>query len=200
MAKPFVAAKAGPLPEVTEDLQDKARQLFEFDIESEIAELLAVRELLPKNYVFSHNDLNPANILVRKDSSARTLDQQIVLIDTEYCAFNYPGCDLANLLIQRSFKYSDFNYPLTDIPSPSDDEILIAVKAYLDESRKVRNNNEEPLDSKIEELELLRDVYFQALSLRMVAIGMGSRFVVLMGAHGFLVSGLVNCYAIRYPE
>lgn len=68
------------------------------------------REHLSKIYspvVFCHNDLQQGNILIRDDST----EPQIVLIDFEYCSYNYRGFDLANHFIEWTYDYNTPDYP-----------------------------------------------------------------------------------------
>jgi len=69
--------------------------------------------------VFSHNDLQEGNILIRPHYE--TLDEKLALIDFEYCSYNYRGFDLANHFCEWSFNYNveaspNFAYTETDLP------------------------------------------------------------------------------------
>lgn len=59
--------------------------------------------------VFSHNDLQEGNILIRPDHPL--MEEKLVLIDFEYCSYNYRGFDLANHFCEWSFNYNINTYP-----------------------------------------------------------------------------------------
>jgi choline/ethanolamine kinase len=50
--------------------------------------------------VFCHNDLQEGNILLREK------DQEVVVIDFEYSAYNYRGFDLANHMCEWVYDYT----------------------------------------------------------------------------------------------
>lgn len=52
--------------------------------------------------VFCHNDLQEGNILLREDCE----EPSLVLIDFEYCSYNYRGFDLANHFIEWMYDYT----------------------------------------------------------------------------------------------
>lgn len=52
--------------------------------------------------MFSHNDLQGGNILLRQDTD----EESIVVIDYEYCSYNYRGFDLANHFIEWVYDYT----------------------------------------------------------------------------------------------
>lgn len=56
--------------------------------------------------VFSHNDLHQLNIFMTPKG-----DQEIVLIDYEYCSYNYPTYDIANHLNESSINYKHAEQP-----------------------------------------------------------------------------------------
>lgn len=57
--------------------------------------------------VFSHNDMQEGNILIRQNS-AKT---ELVVIDFEYCSYNYRGFDVANHFCEWQYDYTNKNYP-----------------------------------------------------------------------------------------
>ncbi|KAL1140640.1 hypothetical protein AAG570_000570 [Ranatra chinensis] len=57
--------------------------------------------------VFCHNDLQEGNILLRED----TAEPSLVIIDFEYCSYNYRGFDLANHFIEWIYDYTNPEYP-----------------------------------------------------------------------------------------
>lgn len=66
---------------------------------------LVAREKYP--VVFSHNDMQEGNILLRQDIQK----PELVLIDFEYCSYNYRGFDIANHFIEWQYNYTAAEYP-----------------------------------------------------------------------------------------
>ncbi|CAB0016889.1 unnamed protein product [Nesidiocoris tenuis] len=61
---------------------------------------------VPSPVVFCHNDLQQGNILRHN-----TCPEKIVIIDFEYCAYNYRGFDLANHFIEWTYDYNQPKHP-----------------------------------------------------------------------------------------
>ena len=59
--------------------------------------------------VFCHNDLQEGNILIRE--SAHTREDRLVIIDFEYCSYNYRGFDVANHLCEWMYEYTLDKHP-----------------------------------------------------------------------------------------
>lgn len=57
--------------------------------------------------VFCHNDMQEGNILLRQNS----LKRELVIIDFEYCSYNYRGFDLANHFVEWQYDYTAKDYP-----------------------------------------------------------------------------------------
>lgn len=63
--------------------------------------------------VFCHNDLQEGNILMRLNSEKT----ELVIIDFEYCSYNYRGFDIANHFMEWHYNYTEPNYPFfTECP------------------------------------------------------------------------------------
>ncbi|KAK9504617.1 hypothetical protein O3M35_010913 [Rhynocoris fuscipes] len=74
------------------------------------AEAVWLRNHLSKIYspvVFCHNDLQQGNILRLMDTN----EPGLVLIDFEYCSYNFRGFDLANHFIEWMYDYTNPDYP-----------------------------------------------------------------------------------------
>ena len=62
--------------------------------------------------VFCHNDLQCGNILLREGSDAlASIDDSIVVIDYEFCSYNYRAFDIANHLCEWMFDYNHKEWP-----------------------------------------------------------------------------------------
>lgn len=65
------------------------------------------------------NNLQEGNILIRPEYESA--DDKLVLIDFEYCSYNYRGFDLANHFCEWSYNYNvdlypNFAYTPVDLP------------------------------------------------------------------------------------
>lgn len=62
--------------------------------------------------VFCHNDLQGGNILVRNDVDfSKSIDDSIVVIDYEFCCYNFRGFDIANHLCEWTYDYNRSDNP-----------------------------------------------------------------------------------------
>lgn len=85
-----------------EDAQKIAKlQLFNFQKEMEFLRKVVGKVQSP--VVFAHNDMQEGNILL--NTHAKTRDDQVCLIDFEYCSYNYRGFDVANHFCEWVYEY-----------------------------------------------------------------------------------------------
>jgi len=56
---------------------------------------------------FCHNDMQEGNILLLQN----TRKPKLVLIDFEYCSYNYRGFDIANHFAEWQYDYTASEYP-----------------------------------------------------------------------------------------
>ncbi|KAF4528835.1 hypothetical protein B566_EDAN017206 [Ephemera danica] len=104
--------------------------------------------------VFGHNDLQEGNILLREDAA-----HQLVLIDFEYCSYNYRGFDLANHFCEWTYDYTPQQAPnFSSSPElyPSREQQLVLVRSYL--ATLAREKGLQSVDSAEEEA-VLREEY-----------------------------------------
>ncbi|KAL3270793.1 hypothetical protein HHI36_021316 [Cryptolaemus montrouzieri] len=94
--------------------------------------------------VFCHNDMQEGNILMRLDGECDPDDPQIVLIDFEYCSYNYRAFDLANHFIEWVIDYTHKEFPFFTIDEenyPSEKQRLRFIEEYLAERELQENPN-----------------------------------------------------------
>jgi thiamine kinase-like enzyme len=53
--------------------------------------------------IFGHNDMQEGNILVERNDNGEI--SRLVIIDFEYCSYNYRGFDLANHFCEWMYNY-----------------------------------------------------------------------------------------------
>ena len=117
-------------------LQEIKKQNYDIlkrvDFVSEINWLLKVIEGLDNcPIVFSHNDFNKKNILVKETEGSE--DIQIFLIDFDWSSYNYRGVDLGQYFsswaqIEPDFGSGEF---------PTDEQMLPFIDAYIEEMSQI---------------------------------------------------------------
>lgn len=130
-----------------------ARKLLAIDFVREIKFLRGILDRTRSPIVFSHNDLHQGNILLARYSKRRpTLEERIVLIDFEYCSYNYRAYDLANHFCEWCFDYDTPEYPHFQFCQdrfPSKSAQRNFIRHYVDQRRKLkslsRRNSQQPL-------------------------------------------------------
>ncbi|XP_029654940.1 choline/ethanolamine kinase-like [Octopus sinensis] len=91
---------------------------------------------------FCHNDLQAGNILLRSSEASLSPDDLLV-IDYEYCSYNYRDYDLANFFCELSFEYSNdyedgFFYFPDRVPTLREKVVFVLtvqedfIRAYID--------------------------------------------------------------------
>jgi choline/ethanolamine kinase len=101
--------------------RDIAHQMMAIDFNPEIEYLDKLLKNSKLPLVFSHNDLHQNNIILLHDTKLG-LDERVVLVDFEYCSYNFLAFDLANHLSEWCFDYNgdsypNFNFSLARLPS-----------------------------------------------------------------------------------
>lgn len=144
-------------PDTLESTKRIAENLLKIDFKAEIEYLDAIFRRSNSELVVSHNDLHQNNILLLfhdEDSnhSNDDLNNRVVLIDFEYCSYNYRPFDLANHLAEWCFDYTGDEYPFFNASLDRFPSIVRQkqfLKTYLEElddtdvsSPKTGNNNE----------------------------------------------------------
>lgn len=167
-------------PKTVEKVHPLERELLAFDFEGEWARLVRLLATVPSPIVFCHNDLQEGNILLPADvtsssdllkiaggkasSSTQNLDDHIVFIDFEFCAYNYRGFDLGNHFCERMFDYNNEAWPHFHAymeEFPGEEEMRRFIGEYLRQSTEMGIAVDEQLDT---EEHLLREAEFYALA------------------------------------
>lgn len=126
-----------------------ANELLAIDYDKEIKFLCKVFDGTDSPIVFSHNDLHQGNILLAKPTKRRSkLEKRVILIDFEYCSYNYRAYDIANHFCEWCFEYDTPEYPhfaMFEERFPSEEIRRDFIKNYLDQQRqlpaKIKSSN-----------------------------------------------------------
>ena len=96
---------------VTPEEFEAARDFFEFDVLTECSWIRKVLPLVNSRVVFSHNDVNRGNHLVRNS------DKKIILVDYEFSGYCYRGFEIGNYFGMKMFDFgaekfrTGYDYP-----------------------------------------------------------------------------------------
>jgi choline/ethanolamine kinase len=94
-----------------EDIESRHLENVNFiksvDLEKEVSWFKSLIKQQKYPVVFCHNDMQEGNILMRQN----TTKTELVVIDFEYCSYNYRGFDVANHFMEWQYDYTAPNYP-----------------------------------------------------------------------------------------
>lgn len=129
--------------------RETIKELLDFDFESELNWLKDFLKQCKSPVVFCHNDMQEGNILLPDITAAKKpitkkqayTDDRVVLIDFEYCSYNYRGFDVANHFCEWAFEYANPKYPhftanLSHYPNKR--QRLHFVNEYIKQAEKQR--------------------------------------------------------------
>ncbi|KAL0130845.1 hypothetical protein PUN28_002450 [Cardiocondyla obscurior] len=100
------------------------------DLEQEISWLRTIITQQKHPVTFCHNDMQEGNILLLQN----TRKPKLVLIDFEYCSYNYRGFDIANHFAEWQYDYTAPEYPFfheRPAAGPTKEQKLNFIRAYL---------------------------------------------------------------------
>ncbi|XP_045469692.1 choline/ethanolamine kinase isoform X2 [Harmonia axyridis] len=123
--------------------QKFATKLPNVDLRAELDWLRARIEREGTEVVFCHNDMQEGNILMHQGEGSDPEDPRLVLIDFEYCSYNYRAFDIANHFVEWVYDYTHKEYPFFTINEenyPNESQRLRFIMEYLAE----RNLEEDP--------------------------------------------------------
>nr|CAH7745117.1 unnamed protein product [Callosobruchus chinensis] len=123
----------------------KVRDLLEVhDLKNERDWLKRRLETENSPVVFCHNDMQEGNILISRDADMEKEDEEpeIVIIDFEYCSYNYRSFDIANHFIEWAYDYTEPSHPFYKedwTNYPTEQQRMDFIRAYLDEAGSREN-------------------------------------------------------------
>ncbi|XP_069691053.1 choline/ethanolamine kinase-like [Periplaneta americana] len=90
----------------------RANKLMSYSLRLELDWLKEFLVSIRSPVVFCHNDLQEGNILLRLDGEESQVSQpELVVIDFEFCSYNYRGFDFANHMCEWVYDYSNEEPP-----------------------------------------------------------------------------------------
>ncbi|XP_046440374.1 choline/ethanolamine kinase-like isoform X1 [Daphnia pulex] len=151
---------------IEKDVSSAMRSILSWKLDSEMDWMKTYLTQLRSPVVFCHNDLQEGNILIRE--SAVTREEKLVIIDFEYCSYNYRGFDVANHFCEWMYDYTFDKYPkFTYNPAamPSVEQQLYFIRYYLETVQRemgIDDSHKNPIMNTIDagpqnELRLLRE-------------------------------------------
>jgi len=124
-----------------DDIRERncASRLLDINFVEEINWVKKWVEHVNSPVVFCHNDLQGGNILLRHDLGDKddNMDAKLVVIDYEFCSYNYRAFDFANHFHEWMFDYTNKSYPYYHSAKdkfPTKETRLDFIKNYMDES------------------------------------------------------------------
>ncbi|KAF5284206.1 hypothetical protein FQR65_LT00206 [Abscondita terminalis] len=110
-------------------IAQSAPNTFVFDLRTEFNWLKNRLQSENSPVVFCHNDMQEGNILMVQDEEiVSNADAKLVLIDFEYCSYNYRAFDIANHFLEWTYDYTSKEWPF----------FKAAPENYPDKTQRVR--------------------------------------------------------------
>ncbi|XP_043468524.1 choline/ethanolamine kinase isoform X1 [Leptopilina heterotoma] len=138
---------------------DNVKAIKSLKLEHEIKWYKSLVSLQKYPVVFCHNDLQEGNILLRQNSSK----PELVVIDFEYCSYNYRGFDLANHFAEWQYDYKEDNLPFFVERrgfAPTREQKLNFIRCYLKKIGKEGEAEEEKLMAEVQVFSLATHLFW----------------------------------------
>ncbi|CAG2108024.1 unnamed protein product, partial [Medioppia subpectinata] len=107
------------------------------DLLAEMSWLKKIVVDLKSPIVFSHNDFNRKNILMRETNDENSQQMDIYLIDFDFSSYTYRGIDLGNYFGTWGQKWPNYDWE----EFPTDDQMLVFIDAYIREMTAINGNS-----------------------------------------------------------
>ncbi|XP_033223596.1 choline/ethanolamine kinase isoform X2 [Belonocnema kinseyi] len=151
---------------ILENIQDidsvqleNVKAIKSIDLEHEISWYKSLVTQQKHPVVFCHNDMQEGNILLRQNTSK----PELVLIDFEYCSYNYRGFDVANHFSEWQYDYTAADYPFFhERPGggPTREQKLNFIRCYLRTIGKEGQVEEDKMMSEIRLFSLASNLFW----------------------------------------
>ena len=153
-------------------LDSQVQSLIGFDFKSEIEFVTSVLARLKQRIVFASNDMNRSNFLILTDpnTGCDLHPRQILLIDYEFCSYNYRGFDLGNYFGMKVFDFGAEKF-ITGEKYPPLEYRMDFIQKYIETMRNLPNRphdwDEETIDSP---QHILMEADFGSFAIRLINI------------------------------
>ena len=146
-----------------------AQEFLSYDFDSEIEWIKKhVINKIKSPIVFCNNDLTHGNVLIRneildkindlnnknhlksKEIIDNLIDELVVIIDFEFCAYNFRGCELANYFMAHQISYFTPEPPHFIVDRnkyPSQEHRRIFIREYLNKLKQIKGNLDDEIDN-----------------------------------------------------
>ena len=117
---------------------ESLRGVIEFDVDEFTSWIERTMKLIKMRIVFTHNDANRSNIIVKgpsSDLSGQDLDQRLLLIDCEFSGYSYRGFDIGNAFCMRKFDFAGEKF-LSGYEYPDVADRRLFIQAYQEDMRR----------------------------------------------------------------
>ncbi|KAL7290987.1 hypothetical protein TKK_0015130 [Trichogramma kaykai] len=190
-----------------EEVDTKQLANFEFiksiDLEKEVTWFRSLAKQYKFPVVFCHNDMQEGNILLRQNSPK----QELVVIDFEYCSYNYRGFDVANHFQEWLYDYTAKDYPFfTERTScgPTKEQKYNFIRNYLRVAGKEGQAEEERMMAEIRIFSLASNLFWGLWSivnakLSQIPFGYWDYAVVRLRRYQYLKEKLLKTGPL-YPD
>lgn len=139
--------------------KERAQKLMSYSLRLELEWLREFLVSVKSPVVFCHNDLQEGNILLRLDAHESQVSQpELVVIDFEFCSYNYRGFDFANHMCEWQYDYSNENPPYfwacpDNYPSPKQQEhFMECYREAMRREQHLQPGTQEEMDQLLKEL------------------------------------------------
>lgn len=115
----------------------KFKHLMSFNLPHEMEVLGNLLAATPSPVVFCHNDCQEGNILLLEDE-VKANEDKLMIIDFEYCSYNYRGFDIGNHFCEWTYDYTHDVWPFFTAnldKYPSREQQLHFLRNYLAETQ-----------------------------------------------------------------
>ncbi|XP_014212360.1 choline/ethanolamine kinase isoform X2 [Copidosoma floridanum] len=159
---------ANDILENVEDIDGKHLENVNFikaaDLEHEIKWLRSLVNKQKHPVVFCHNDMQEGNILLRQNSQK----PELVVIDFEYCSYNYRGFDVANHFLEWQYDYTVPTYPFFTERAgsvPTKEQKLNFIRSYLRSTGKESRAEEDRIMAEVKLFSLIGHLFWSLWSI-----------------------------------
>uniref|UniRef100_A0A0K0ED01 Choline/ethanolamine kinase n=2 Tax=Strongyloides stercoralis TaxID=6248 RepID=A0A0K0ED01_STRER len=180
-------------------------------LEEEVALVEKSVKQFDSNIVFCHNDIFEKNIMVKSNTKLErnkviTDDENnfLVVIDYEYCCYNYRGFDISQIFCEMCIDYSSnskYGYEINQELMGSEEEYLIFISEYLKEIYKIKNIivSKEQFEKDVSQLLVESKIFIQVVNLYWGLWNIRQALISTLKTYDFMTHG-IDRLALYYDK